>query len=147
MKKFLLGLGFTLVLTGCGGKTLTCTMEESESGMEMKAKTVYKFDSNGENVKKANVEMSVKVDDEAKKTLETIGMSMEDLSSSFSEKFDDYKEAGIDVKTKTTDNSLSFKANIDVNKLTDEQLEDIDLNDINYEEVKKDLEESGFTCK
>ena len=56
MKKILLGLGLcsTLVLTGCGGKTLTCTLDQSQSGIDMKSKMIINFDDKDEAVKKVD---------------------------------------------------------------------------------------------
>lgn len=149
MKKILLGLGLcsTLALTGCGGKTLSCTMNQNESGMDMKSKMVVKFDSKGTEVKKVNVEMNITVSDDAKKTMESLGMSMEDLSETMSSSFDDLKESGFSVDSKVKNNTISFKANIDSSKLTDEQKEDMNLNGDSIDSIKKDLESSGFTCK
>lgn len=138
MKKVLLGLCCTLVLTGCGGKTLTCTMSEKENGMEMKQKVALTF-KDDKNVK-GKMEVSIKVDEESKEYLDLM-KGMLDAA------FEEYEEAGLKVDSKLKDTSLEISVEYDVDKLTDELKEDLDYSDTTYEETKKDFEEEGYTCK
>ena len=149
MKKILLGLGLcsTLVLTGCGGKTLTCTLDQSQSGIDMKSKMIINFDDKDEAVKKVDVEMNITVDDETKKVMEQTGMSMEAFSKTMSSNFDELKEEGYTDDSKVSNNTIKFKANINSDKLSDEQKQALNLNGDSMDSIKKGLEESGFTCK
>lgn len=138
MKKVLLGLCCTLVLTGCGGKTLTCTMSEKENGMEMKQKVALTF-KDDKNVK-GKMEVSIKIGDEGKEYLDLM-KGMLDAA------FEEYEEAGLKVDSKSKKNSLTISVKYDVDKLTDELKKDLDYSDTTYEETKKQLEDEGYTCK
>ena len=57
------------------------------------------------------------------------------------------KEEGFTVDSKVSNNTIKFKANINSDKLSDEQKQALNLNGDSMDSIKKDLEESGFTCK
>ena len=130
-----------------GGKTLTCTLDQSQSGIDMKSKMIINFDDKDEAVKKVDVEMNITVDDETKKVMEQTGMSMEAFSKTMSSNFDELKEEGFTVDSKVSNNTIKFKANINSDKLSDEQKQALNLNGDSMDSIKKGLEESGFTCK
>ena len=138
---------FYISIDGCGGKTLTCTLDQSQSGIDMKSKMIINFDDKDEAVKKVDVEMNITVDDETKKVMEQTGMSMEAFSKTMSSNFDELKEEGFTVDSKVSNNTIKFKANINSDKLSDEQKQALNLNGDSMDSIKKGLEESGFTCK
>ena len=113
----------------------------------MKSKMIINFDDKGEAVKKVDVEMNITVDDETKKVMEQTGMSMETFSKTMSSNFDELKEEGFTVDSKVSNNTIKFKANINSDKLSDEQKQALNLNGDSMDSIKKGLEESGFTCK
>lgn len=149
MKKFkllLLAIVGIFALTGCGGKTLTCTMSESESGMEMKGKIVATFKK--DKVSKVKMTMDAKAtDDSVKKNWSLFANT---LKSQYSEK----KADGVKVSSKVDDKkyTFSFSLEVDVNKASKDALKEYGIDSLDaeksgYDDAKKSLEESGFKCK
>lgn len=142
MKKLLLSLGLVLVLTGCGGKKLTCTAEEEEMGMKMVGKATITF--KGDKVAKVKETADVTVTDEMKSLIDT-------LKSSLEESYNKYNDYGVKAKVTVKDATISTSIEYNVNKISDENLEKLKDSDIyysgTYDEVKKALEDEGFTCK
>ena len=138
MKKFkllLLAIVGVFVLTGCGGKTLTCTMSESESGMEMKGKIVAKFK-----------------DDKA--TNDEVKKSWSMMSSLLKSQYSDKKADGVKVTSKVDDKkyTFNFSVEIDIKKASKDALKEYGIDSLDaeksgYDDAKKSLEESGFKCK
>lgn len=144
MKKVLLfGLCCTLFLTGCGSKKLTCTKTETEEGLKMSTEVKFNFDSKGEAIKKGNflgkaevIEEYIKYIDEVKEILEEGYKDIKDVAS-------------IEITTK--DNTVTVKGKYDTSKLTEDQKDELYYSDLydfgNYDEVKSEYEEMGYTCK
>ena len=136
-----------LFITGCGNqKTLTCSMSEEDDGLSMNQElnVVYEED------KIANVRMSMdaKITDDQYQEYWDMFVSM--MESQYEEKNAD----GIKVSTKSNDNNYTFNITLDVDleKASADDLATYDLEDLadetaTYEELKDQLEESGYTCK
>ena len=136
-----------LFITGCGNqKTLTCSMSEEDDGLSMNQElnVVYEED------KIANVRMSMdaKITDDQYQEYWDMFVSM--MESQYEEKNAD----GIKVSTKSNDNNYTFNITLDVDleKASADDLATYDLEDLadetaTYEELKEQLEESGYTCK
>jgi len=144
MKKVLfVGLFCTLILTGCGGKTLTCTMSEEEDGMTMSNEMKFTFDKEGEKITKGSVVFDVEVDEEYAEYLD-------ELEEDLKDEFEDIEDFA-DVKLKTKNNSFSVEIKYSTKDLSEDELEELyyaDIyDDVTYEELKEELEDSGFTCK
>lgn len=119
----------TLVtLTGCGGKKLSCTMEQSSLGLENKTTIQFNFKEDKINSMKATIEMVLP--DEYKD-------QKQDL-------IDELKDSDENITVTETKNGI--KATITGDS---DQLEELGLDDetVNYEDVKKELEDQGYTCK
>ena len=136
-----------LFITGCGNqKTLTCSMSEEDDGLSMNQElnVVYEED------KIANVRMSMdaKITDDQYQEYWDMFVSM--MESQYEEKNAD----GIKVSTKSNDDNYTFNITLDVDleKASADDLATYDLEDLadetaTYEELKDQLEESGYTCK
>lgn len=143
MKKTLMGLvaiAVTFILTGCGTETLTCTMNQSQSGMEMNQKAVITFENN--EVTKIDMNVDVNVDD-------AFSSYMSFMESALKEQFKNYSDNGAKVNIDTKGNKMSLKVNMDVKGMTKEQKKNLDLEDVygTKEATKKELESQGYTCK
>jgi len=135
-----------LFITGCGNqKTLTCSMSEEDDGLSMNQElnVVYEED------KIANVRMSIdaKITDDQYQEYWDMFVSM--MESQYEEKNAD----GIKVSTNNDDNyTFNITLDVDLEKASADDLATYDLEDLadetaTYEELKEQLEESGYTCK
>lgn len=151
MKKvmsFLLVLVAVVLLTGCGsGKTLTCTNTEEQNGASMKQTVEMKFKKD----KVTNVKMTLEtkaVDSSVKEQWSTVSSMLESM-------YGNTKDVdGIKVTTKNDDKNFNYTVTvaIDVKKAKEEDLAEYDMtgsldSEVTYEDMKKDAEASGFTCK
>jgi len=119
-----------------GGKKLTCTMNESQSGMSMTSKITVKF--NGDKAKSVKANMSVDFGKSSQ------AKSMAKLfKSEFEDEAEDVKKAGgkatikVDGGKVTLDMSAENKGLSSVTGSSKES----------YKEIKKSLESAGYSCK
>ena len=139
MKKYLKTLSVLfialVVLTGCGGgnkKTLTCTMEASESGIDMKYQVKVNYEE--EKLKKLVISGDVEVDKQYSSSMSILKTS---LDASLKEQFEDFDGASFD--SKVSGNKYNFS--IEVKNPTAEQEE------LSYDEAKEYFEANQFSCK
>ena len=139
MKKYLVVLvAMLLVVTGCGGKKLTCTMEEDGQT----AKTVVEFDKN-DKAKKVNMTMTMPFEEElSKEEMEYMESYMGLMCAAF-----DYE--GVTCKTDMSSKKVDVVIDMDFGKMSKETLAELDFDAeaTSYDAMKKSLEESGYTCK
>ena len=137
MKKYLVVLvAMLLVVTGCGGKKLNCTMEEDGQT----AKVVVEFDKN-DKAKKVDMTMTMPFEEElSKEEMEYMESYMGLLCSAF-----DYE--GVTCKTDMSSKKVDVIIDMDFGKMSKETLEELEFEATSYDEMKKSLEESGYTCK
>lgn len=143
MKKVLMALaamGIVLVLTGCGTETLTCTMSQDESGMKMNQKAVVTFEDN--EVTKMKMDVEVEVD-------EAYANYISMMESMLESQFTQFSDNGAKVDVSSSDSKINVSIDMDVKKMTDEQKENLDMEDVygSKDATKKALEEQGYTCK
>lgn len=143
MKKVLMALaamGIVLVLTGCGTETLTCTMSQDESGMKMNQKAVVTFEDN--EVTKMKMDVEVEVD-------EAYANYISMMESMLESQFTQFSDNGAKVDVSSDDSKINVSIDMDVKKMTDEQKENLDMEDVygSKDATKKALEEQGYTCK
>ena len=130
---------FSILLCGCSEKSLGCTkVEDNDSG---KMTEEQYFDFSGNNIKTYKANMSIKLNDDFD---DYADMLLEKLKEPFKE-YDD--KNGIKYKTNQKDGTISVSISADYNKLDDETKNRLGIKDSNYDEVKKTLEEDGYTCK
>ena len=136
-----------LVVTGCGSsKKLTCTKEESSSGIDMKQTITVNF--NKDKVSKVKLSLNSKATDE------NIKSNWNLFSEALGKQFSSSSKEGIKITTKDDSKNYTYliELEIDVNKAKKEDLEDYDMEDIldsneSYSDLKKELEEQGYSCK
>ena len=143
MKKILLSLvAFFCVclLSGCGGKTLTCSNTEAEEGMTSKIE--YKVSFDGDEATKISTKMEMEIPEEY---IEYMSMIEEEMKSTFEGK------NGVDYDIKTSSNKLTLNLVMEPKKMDDGALKemDLDLEDFkaNYDTIKTEMEKEGYTCK
>ena len=145
MRKYLLFLALgTFVLTGCGEKTLTCTNSETSDEYSIDEEIVLKFDKDGEKIKSGSFAAEFKVSEDY---IERIDELIEYTETSF----EDLKEKGIDYKIQEKNDGFSLTLNYNTKNLTEEQIDELYFSGMYFEDdyntVKTDYEEQGYTCK
>jgi uncharacterized lipoprotein YehR (DUF1307 family) len=127
-KIVLLSLVSVLVLSGCGKKELTCTMDSSTAGMTTKTTVDIKLD--GSTLDSMNVALDVTIPDEYKDQKDQIIENLKASDESF--------------KVSETKNGVKLTAGSD-----SKYFENFDLKDkkVDYDEVKEVFEKAGFECK
>ena len=139
MKKYLLVLIIMLlVVTGCGEKKLTCTLEEDGQ----KATVTAKF---GKDDIVTDVTMNMSMPFEKELTAEE-KEQMESYMGIVCAAFD-YE--GITCDTKMKDKSVDVVVEMNMAKMDAETKEEMGYTDAEgtYDAMKKGMEESGYTCK
>ena len=140
MKKVLmslLALSLAFILTGCGNDTLTCTMSESEDGMQTSQELKVNFSK--DEVSKVNLKMDFTVGDEYSDYMSFYKNLLES-------QFEDVTDNGGKVDVTQEGNTLKLDLSIDMNDLSEEQKTNLDLSGTK-ESVRSQLEEEGYTCK
>ena len=143
MKKVLICVAlFTLFLTGCGGKKLTCTIS-TDGGMS----DYIEFQLNEKNTFIFKDDMLVKVIVKSEAILDS-DEYIEEVEMSFKEEFDEFVDSGITTSVKKkSNNKVTSKVIYDIEKLTDEFKLDFPYTNQNFDEIKSYLEDEGYTCK
>ncbi|HIU40029.1 MAG TPA: hypothetical protein IAB68_01840 [Candidatus Aphodocola excrementigallinarum] len=140
MKKVLMSLlaiSLAFILTGCGNDTLTCTMSESEDGMQTSQELKVNFSK--DEVSKVNLKMDFTVGDEYSDYMSFYKNLLES-------QFEDVTDNGGKVDVTQEGNTLKLDLSIDMNDLSEEQKTNLDLSGTK-ESVRSQLEEEGYTCK
>jgi len=133
-KKYLgmVGLGCgLLLLTGCGGNKLTCTMSEEEEGVaSSEAEVVIHYDSDWKKIESIDMEMSIEVEDD----------EMLEMYEGFFGGMCEMDEAPKECDVKTKGNKITLSASGDAKEMDYEQ-------DTSKEDLIEQLENEGYTCK
>lgn len=133
----LLGLaGATLLLTGCGGNKLTCTMsEEMEGLMKADAEVTISFDKDWKKITEVSADQTVEILVE-----DVTDEDIDELADEAKAECDDFGEdaSKCDVKKNGKKVTLSVKGKPSVYDLEEEMTK---------EEVIEALEDEGYTCK
>ena len=139
MKKYLVVLvAMLLVVTGCGGKKLTCTLEQADQ------KSTVAMEFNKDNVV-TDIKMTISVPLEKELTDEE-KQYMESYMGLMCAAFD-YE--GVTCKTDMSSKKVDVVIDMDFGKMSKETLAELDFDAeaTSYDAMKKSLEESGYTCK
>lgn len=148
IKLLVLGALILLCFTGCGSsKTLECSKSEDAEGMKTTMTYTMKFKSDKVNYLKMGMDFEATTEEVKEYWSYSIGM----VDSMFSE-YEEKDGLKIDSKNDEDNYKYTFSMELDLDKLTDEDLEELELDDVadsssTYDEVKKDAEADGFTCK
>lgn len=143
MKKFIITLILicTIVLTGCEKNRLVCTLEE-ESIKDISSKTEYTFTFNEENVKE--VIMTTKLTLNGDYNDVVFINSYVEMANAAASSYNQVEGATATVTNNK--NVITLKVEMLTVSMTDEDKNKYELN-LTKEELKKSLEESGYTCK
>jgi len=119
-----------------GGKTLTCTKSETESGMTMKEELKIKFkdDKMDKITSKATIVYG-----------EGAEMYKSYMDAALQMSVEEYKEQGIKAEVKTSDNSSTLILTFDKEQAIEEYY--LEEDELTYDAIKGSLEESDYTCK
>ena len=130
-----LGLaGAALLLTGCGGNKLTCTMsDEMEGFMKIKSEMTVKFDDEWKKITEIEETQVVEITSE-----EITDEELESLEKDAKEECEDTEFSKCDVKMDGKKVELTRKGKPSAFGAEEEMTK---------EELVKELEESGYTCK
>ena len=143
MKKLviILILMCTLVLTGCEKNRLVCTLED-ESIKDIKSKIEYTFKFNEENVKE--VVMTTKITLTGDYNDVVFIDTYVDMANSASATYN--KIEGATATVSNDKNVITLKVEMSASAMSDEDKKTYGL-DLTKDNLKKDLEEAGYTCK
>lgn len=143
MKKFIITLILicTIALTGCEKNRLVCTLEE-ESIKDISSKTEYTFTFNEENVKE--VIMTTKLTLNGDYNDVVFINSYVEMANAAASSYNQVEGATATVTNNK--NVITLKVEMLTVSMTDDDKNKYELN-LTKEELKKSLEESGYTCK
>jgi len=137
MKKGMLVAGLVvsaLLVTGCGekGKTLSCTLKEDVGGAVTTSNMEVKF--KGDKAESISMDIIIDYDEKYASFAETFKQTLESQKETL-------EETGYEVKITSGKNSVKLTAKGTAETLTEDESTGT------YEDTKKSLEDSGYTCK
>lgn len=131
-KKWLLFIISVVILTGCGNtKTLTCTTGDGDVG------EIYTFKFTKEKLKTIVVKEIVEA--ESKEEAEAYKKQVEEELKIFAKMYN------LTTKVTVKDKKVTSIIEVDIDKLADENKNDFE--NATYEEMKKNSEKAGMSCK
>lgn len=131
-------VGIVLYSTLFKSKTLSCSMSEEQSGMTMESTFDLKYQ--GKKLKEMDMKMEIDLGEYS----EYKDMLVSQFESQFSDKFDEINKDGGKASLKTTDDSIVI--NISASRSGVSTMLSVD-DDKSYDEMKKQIEDIGYTCK
>lgn len=144
MKKglFCMSLISVLCLTGCGTKTLNCSMV-NDANTELKINQDVIVDFKKDKMVKMNMKTSVTLSD-------NYASYADELEKNLKQEYEKYEDKeGLEVKTTKKDKKITLTFIADLNKMSDETKKEFDIvgTGQTINEVKTELEEQGYNCK
>ena len=147
IKYLVIAFAMMIVLSGCGRKSLTCTLDEKDDTLNTYQEMKMEFKK--KQIK--TLEMNFKFE----ATNEEIKNNWQLFSKTLDESYSEYKSGkGINVTTNSDSNKYvySISIKVDLDKATKDELQKMELGDIldsndSIDKVKADMEENGYTCK
>ena len=144
MKKglFCMSLISVLCLTGCGTKTLNCSMV-NDANTELKINQDVTVDFKKDKMVKMNMKTSVTLSD-------NYASYADELEKNLKQEYEKYEDQeGLEVKTTKKDKKITLTFIADLNKMSDETKKEFDIvgTGQTINEVKTELEEQGYNCK
>ena len=140
-------LAVVLLVTGCGSEeTLNCSMTDESSGLSMEQIMNVTFKDDKIN--------KVKLTFNTKATSELYQDAWDELVDSLDEQFSESNSSGVSLTKENDADNYTYKIelSVDLDKASTDALDEYDLSDIaeddsTLEELREDLEASGYTCK
>lgn len=147
LKVLVLVVMVAIMTTGCGKeKTLNCSMTKTQSGVNMDQNVKMQFKN--DKVNKITMSLNAKADNDLIKQ----GWSV--FASTLENNYKDPNKDGIKISTNNNaeDYIFNITIEIDLEKASEEDLKAYNLDGIadkksNIENVKKNAEKSGYSCK
>ena len=131
-----------LCLTGCGTKTLNCSMV-NDANTELKINQDVTVDFKKDKMVKMNMKTSVTLSD-------NYASYADELEKNLKQEYEKYEDKeGLEVKTTKKDKKITLTFIADLNKMSDETKKEFDIvgTGQTINEVKTELEEQGYNCK
>ena len=143
MKKLIITLVLmcTVILTGCEKNRLVCT-SEGESIQDILSKTEYTFKFNEDDIKE--VVMTTKITLEGDYNDVVFIDSYVEMANAAATSYNQVEGATATVTNNK--NAITLKVEMKTSSMNDEDKETYKLN-LTKDELKKNLEEAGYTCK
>ena len=144
MKKIMMCSFLTVLLcvltVGCGGskKTVVCTNEDKQTGMTAKETITGKFEGN--KVTEVDMAIDFELEDDYVEYIDTFYETVE-------KQFKEIEGDGIKINVSKGEKSISAKATVNPDKVSDDNALGITGNTSTPEEMKESFEEQGYTCK
>ena len=140
-------LAVVLLVTACGSEeTLTCSSKDESSGLSMEQVVDMTFKDDKIN--------KVKLTFNTKATNELYQEAWDEIIESLDEQFNESNSSGVSLTKENDADNYTYKIelSVDLDKASADALDEYDLSDMleddsTLEEIKKDLEDSGYTCK
>lgn len=128
-----------LCTSACGTKKLVCTQKGSDIGKKTETTLEVSFD--GKNASKIKEKIMITFEDEYKDAIDSYYKVLEEnyKGTSLGE--------GISVKISKGDDNIHVNLNVDVKKQKDQETGNLIDTSATRSEIKKSLEENGYTCK
>ena len=152
MKKIKVLLGLLvcgLIVTACfGTRTLTCTMTEEESGFKLDHRVSMRLRGN------ELVSMNARIIYTAENDVARDALSeVENQMSYLSEFFEDMN--GVTTSSSRRNNTFTFEMDVNYSDLSEEDMEVLDIapvdiediNNVDIDEIRRELESEGFSCR
>ncbi len=134
IKFFVIGGIAFLTLTGCENKkVLNCDLTTDDSTINYK----YTFDKSGKKLQNAEQTVTMEIPDGVTVTDDDLDEMCSELKTSDK----------ITCKASKTDKQAKITVKLPVTKLSSEDLKSFQLEDLTYDEAKKELEEMTAKCK
>ena len=132
----------SILLSGCGTKTLSCSKIETADGYSANETVEAKFVGN--EVTNFKLSMTMTLDDEFKDNMDLFKSMLEEQFSSYKNK-DGLK---FEINSKN-DIEIDLVLDADLKKMSDDDKKELDFIDTkgSYEATKKEFEDDGYTCK
>lgn len=142
MKKIytLLSIIALILLTGCDKNKLTCTKKEEANNFTFESKYVFTF--NKESIKKATMSSTGTLlgDYNNEDAIADYATTAESAATQYN------SVEGITAKVNTNKNKVTLNVDIDPAKLSSEDKVEYGV-DMNKDDLTKELEGLGYTCK
>ncbi len=144
MKKILMisMLLVAITLTGCDNNRLVCTMEDN-SIANIKSETEYTFSFKSDD-KITNASMTTKVTLDGDYNNSTFISNYSEMAKSAASTYNETD--GVSAAVTNKKNVITLKVKMEASQMNDTAIEEYGLN-LNKEQIKKEMEDAGYTCK
>ncbi len=138
--KCLLLIVSCLLLSGCGKKTLTCSLTKDIESGKSKEKQVFVFNNN--KISSIDTTLSVLLDDEYKNYSSVM---VKKIKKEF-KIYNDHK--GLSVEISENDNTIKASVKADYSKMNSSSKKVIGFDEkMSYDDIKNKMKKEKYTCK